>query len=109
VHLPVLEKILINRQCMAGIGRSDERAPANGPQVEFLHHTANPFAVDWDALAIQFFDHATITIAREFLLNSVDLLPQLLVFLIAALSMLRVGLVIERAGGDAGYLAGLRN
>jgi hypothetical protein len=38
-----------------------------------------------------------------------DLLPQLLVLVITTLSMPLIGLVIKRAGGKAGYLAGLRN
>jgi len=94
---------------VAGIGRTHKRAPGDWLQPELLHHTPNAFAIDSDAATVQFDGDTTIAIARKFLVNRLDLLAQLLVLIITALSMLLVGFVVKRAGGEACYLAGFRN
>ncbi len=48
-------------------------------------------------------------LAWKFLVNTLDLLAQLLVLIITTLSMLLVRFVVKRAGGKACYLAGFRN
>jgi hypothetical protein len=61
------------------------------------------------ATALQFTLNTPIAIAGKLLVNTFDLLTQRFVLVIATLSMLLVGLVVKRAGGEAGYLAGFRN
>jgi hypothetical protein len=43
--------------------------------------------------------HTPISIARKLFVYALDLLPQLVVFFVAPLSILFVGLVVKRAGG----------
>src|SRR5262245_35284116 len=94
---------------MAGIGREDKRVPGDWPQPELLHDPANTFAIDGDAAAVQLDSHATIAITWEFLVNTLDLVSQLLVLIATTLPMVGVGFVVKRAGGKASYLAGFRN
>jgi hypothetical protein len=105
----MLHEIQTHRQSMTRIGRADEGAPGDWPQPELLHDATNALLVDSDATTLQLTRDTTIAIAWKFLVNTLDLLAQLLVLIITTLSMLLVGFVVKRAGGKAGYLAGFRN
>jgi hypothetical protein len=97
--LTVLDEIGIDRQSVAGIGRTHKRAPRDGLQPELLHHATYAFLVHFMATAFQFSFHPPIPIARKFRLNAFDLLTQLLVLVVTTLPMLFVGFVVKRAGG----------
>src|SRR5437870_6898653 len=99
VHLTVLDEIGIDRQSVAGIGRTHKRPPRDGLQPELLHHAAYTFLVHFMATAFQFTFYPAISVAREFRLNAFDVLTELLVLAVTTLSMLFVRFVIKRAGG----------
>ena len=94
---------------MTRIGRAYECAPGDWPQPELLHDATNALLVDSDAATLQLPRDTTIAIAWKVLVDAFDLLPQLLVLIVATLSMQLVGFVVERAGGKACYFAGFRN
>src|SRR5215467_3987454 len=107
--LTVLDPVGMDRQSVSRIGGRHPCTPGNGLQIELLHDPANALFIHPEAAARQLISDPPVTIARKFLVNLFDLLTQLLILLLTTSSMLRVRFVVKAAGGQSGYLAGLRN
>jgi hypothetical protein len=84
---------------VAGIGGTHKRAPGDGLQPELLHHATYTFLIHLKATAFQLTGYPPIAVAWKFFVNAFDLLTHLLILVVSTLSMLFVGLVVERAGG----------
>lgn len=108
-HLTVLDEIGIDRQSMAGIGGTHKRAPRDRLQSELLHHATHSLLIHFETTAFQLALYPPVAVARKFLVNTFDLLSQLIVFVVTTIPVLFVGFVVKRAGGQARYLAGFRN